>query len=126
MSNFPQDLMYAKTHEWVKKDGDVYIVGISDFAQSQLGDIVYVDLPGVGTKLESGDSFGELESSKAVSEINMPFSGEIIAVNNELTDSPELINSEPYSSWIIKIKADSEDDFNKLLNSDEAKKIIEG
>lgn len=126
MSNFPEDLKYAKSHEWVKKEGEFYSVGISDFAQEQLGDIVYVDLPEVGDSVDKGDTLGELESSKAVSDINMPLTGEIIEINNILKDVPELINSDPYAAWIVKIRASNSDDYKELLNSREAKEAVEG
>lgn len=126
MSNFPEDLKYAKTHEWVKKDGGIFLVGISDFAQSELGDIVYVDFPSVGDTISEGDALGELESSKAVSEINMPFDGEILEVNQELEDSPELINKDPYAAWIVKVKANIPEDYESLLTSSKAKELIEG
>lgn len=125
MSNFPENIKYAKSHEWVKKDGDIYLVGISDFAQSQLGDIVYVDLPDIGDNIDIGDTLAELESSKAVSEINMPFNGEVLEVNEALEDAPELINSTPYDTWIVKIKAEDDSGYNKLLTATEAKEVIE-
>lgn len=125
MSNFPDKLRYAKSHEWVKKDGDIYSVGISDYAQEQLGDIVYVELPEVGDIIKKDDTLGELESSKAVSEINMPFNGEVIAINEDLDDSPEDINSDPYGTWIVKIKSDNESGYNNLLSAAEAKKELE-
>lgn len=126
MSNFPEELKFAKSHEWIKKDGDIFIVGISDFAQNQLGDIVYVEFPEVGDKIDKNEAVGELESSKAVSELNMPFDGEIIEINLALEDSPELINSDPYGAWIIKIRANSQEDYNSLLTAKEAKSICEG
>ncbi len=126
MSKFPEDLMYAETHEWIKKDGDLFLVGISDYAQEQLGDIVYVDFPEIGKVINIGEQCGELESSKAVSEINMPFKGTIVEVNTELEETPELINESPYDAWIIKIRAENSSDYNNLLNSREAQKVIEG
>ncbi len=125
MSNYPVDLKYAKSHEWIKKEGDLFVIGISDFAQNQLGDIVYVDFPEVGDSIEEGEALGELESSKAVSEISMPFSGVVTEINEELEDSPELINSDPYGSWVVKIKANNQDDYNSLLNSVDAEKMAE-
>ena len=125
MSSYPEDLKYTESHEWVRQDGDLFVVGISDFAQNQLGDIVYVELPDTGENIKKGEAIGELESSKAVSEINMPFSGEIIDINEELDDAPELINSNPFDSWIVKFMADNPEDFNTLLNSTEIKKIAE-
>ena len=126
MSNFPEELKFAKSHEWIKKEGEVFSLGISDFAQNQLGDIVYVEFPEVGDKIDKDEAVGELESSKAVSELNMPFDGEIIEINPLLEDSPELINSDPYGAWIVKIKANNQDDYNSLLTATEAKGLTEG
>lgn len=123
MSSFPGDLRYSKSHEWIKKVGDYYLVGITDFAQEQLGDIVYVDFPEIGDEINANDAVGELESSKAVSEINMPIKGEIIEVNDVLDESPENLNSDPYGSWIVKIKAVDDSDYESLLNSEQAKKL---
>lgn len=123
MSNFPEDIKYTKSHEWVKKDGDFFLVGITDYAQDQLGDIVYVDFPEIGDEIEAGEALGEIESSKAVSEFNMPITGEVVEVNEILEDSPENLNSDPYGSWIVKIKAENSDDYSNLLNSEDAKKI---
>lgn len=125
MSKFPEDLKYAKTHEWIKKEGDFFLLGISDYAQSQLGDIVYVDFPELDEEIEKGEACGELESSKAVSEINMPFTGKVIEVNEGLEDEPELINSDPYSSWILKIEANNPADFETLMSAEEAKSEVE-
>lgn len=126
MSNIPVELRYAESFEWIKKDGDVFLVGISDYAQNQLGDIVYVDFPDIGDEIKRGETLGEVESSKAVSEINMPFNGVVLEINEELDDSPELINSDPYESWIVKIKAVDTADYEKLMNSDEFRKMTEG
>ncbi|QEN03509.1 glycine cleavage system protein GcvH [Thiospirochaeta perfilievii] len=126
MSSYPDELKYAISHEWIKKEGDIFIVGISDFAQNQLGDIVYVDFPEVGDKIEKDGALGELESSKAVSEINMPFDGEVIEINPLLEDNPELINSDPYNSWIVKIEAENPNDFDDLLSASKAKELAEG
>lgn len=122
MINFPGDIKYTTSHEWVKKEGDLYLVGITDYAQDQLGDIVYVDFPEVGAEIEAGEVFGEIESSKAVSEINMPISGEVLEINESLEDAPESLNSDPYSSWIVKIKANNSDDYSGLLDSEQARK----
>ena len=126
MSIFPEELKFAKSHEWIKKEGDVFSLGISDFAQNQLGDIVYIDFPEIGDTIRQNEAVGELESSKAVSELNMPFDGEVIGTNPVLEDNPELLNSDPYGSWIIKIKADNPGDYNELLSAKDAKKITEG
>ena len=102
--NNPTDLKYSKSHEWVKYEDGVAIVGISDFAQHALGDVVFVGLPAVGDEVVAGDSFGDVESVKAVSDLVSPVSGTICAVNDELDDSPEKLNEDPYAAWIIKVE----------------------
>ena len=101
--NYPAELKYSKSHEWVKMEGDVAVIGISDFAQDALGDVVFVNLPGVGDAAEAGEAFGDVESVKAVSDLVSPVSGEIVEVNEALADAPEALNSDPYGSWIIKV-----------------------
>ena len=102
--NFPAELKYTKDHEWIKMEGDTAIIGITDFAQDALGDVVYINLPQVGDEVTAGESFGDVESVKAVSDVMSPVSGTICAVNDELEDSPENLNSDPYGSWIIKVE----------------------
>lgn len=102
--NFPAELKYTKDHEWIKFEGDVAVIGISDFAQDALGDVVYINLPEVGDTVTAGESFGDVESVKAVSDVMSPVSGTICAVNEDLGDSPENLNSDPYGSWIIKVE----------------------
>lgn len=107
--NVPNDLLYTKTHEWVRLDGDVATIGITDFAQSELGDIVYVDLPTVGRVLQSDDALGSIESVKTVSDVFSPLMGEVVEVNSALGAQSELINSDPYGAgWIAKIRVDQE------------------
>ena len=101
--NYPAELKYSKSHEWVKMEGDVAVIGISDFAQDALGDVVFINLPGVGDAVTAGDAFGDVESVKAVSDLVSPVSGEIVEVNEALADAPEALNSDPYGSWIIKV-----------------------
>ena len=101
---FPAELKYTKDHEWMKMEGDVAVIGISDFAQDALGDVVFINLPEVGDTVTAGESFGDVESVKAVSDVNSPVTGVIVAVNEELADSPENLNSDPYGSWIIKVE----------------------
>lgn len=103
MSN-PTDLKYSKSHEWVKVEGTETVVGISDFAQKALGDVVFIGLPAVGDAVTAGESFGDVESVKAVSDLISPITGVITAVNEELDASPELLNEDPYGSWIIKVE----------------------
>ena len=102
--NFPAELKYTKDHEWMVMEGDVAVIGISDFAQDALGDVVFINLPEVGDTVTAGESFGDVESVKAVSDVNSPVTGVIVAVNEELADSPENLNSDPYGSWIIKVE----------------------
>ena len=101
---YPTDRKYTKDHEWIRVTGDTAEVGITDYAQRQLGDVVYVDLPDVGRRLAAGESFGSIESVKAVSELFAPMSGEVVEVNPRLKDHPEAVNSEPYDSWMVKVR----------------------
>ncbi len=102
--NYPNELSYSKSHEWVKMDGDTVIIGISDFAQDALGDVVFVNLPAEGDDVTASEAFGDIESVKAVSDLICPVTGKVVAVNEELLDSPELLNSDPYGAWIIKVE----------------------
>ena len=106
--NFPSELKYTKDHEWLKMEGDVAVVGITDFAQNSLGDIVFINLPQEGDAVTAGESFGDVESVKAVSDVMSPVSGAISAVNSDLEDAPENLNSDPYGSWIIKVEGISD------------------
>ena len=124
--HLPEDLVYTNDHEWARLEGDVVIVGISDYAQDALGDIVFVELPEVGDSFAAGDEFGTLESVKAVSELYLPLGGEIVAVNEELEDAPELINQDPYGGWIIKIKPNDPGELAKLLDRDAYLGILKG
>ncbi|GAG71132.1 unnamed protein product [marine sediment metagenome] len=123
---FPDDLKYMKTHEWVRIEGDTATIGITDYAQHQLGDIVYVELPEIGRTLEKESSAGEIESVKAVGEILMPLSGEIVEINAIIIESPESINSSPYGDgWMMKIKVSNSSEINELLSVEDYKKIVE-
>ena len=102
--NYPVELQYTKSHEWVKTEGDVTVVGISDFAQDALGDVVFVNLPGVGDEVTAEEAFGDVESVKAVSDLVSPVTGVVLEVNEELLDHPELLNSDPYGNWLIKVE----------------------
>ncbi len=102
--NNPTELKYTKDHEWIKMEGDVAIIGISDFAQDALGDVVFINLPEVGDAVNAGEAFGDVESVKAVSDVNSPVTGTVCAVNEELVDAPELLNEDPYANWIIKVE----------------------
>ena len=122
----PEDIYYSEDHEWAKVSGDTVLVGISDYAQDQLGDIVFVELPEVGDSFEAGDEFGTLESVKAVSELYVPIGGEVVAINEELEDAPELVNQDPYGGWIIEIKPDDIGELEKLLDRDAYLEVLRG
>lgn len=115
--SYPDELKYTKDHEWVRIGGDVAEVGITQYAQEQLGDVVYVDLPEVGRTVTSGESFGSIESVKAVSELFAPASGEVVEVNASLKDHPEAVNVSPHDTWMIKVRLSSPGDTNALMNS---------
>ncbi|MBG07556.1 MAG: glycine cleavage system protein H [Halobacteriovoraceae bacterium] len=115
---FPSHLKFTEDHEWTELKSDIATVGITDFAQSALGDIVYIELPEAGTEVSKGDSFGVVESIKSVSDLYSPLSGTIVEVNMALEDSAEKINEAPYDSWIIKIKVSSTDELDSLLTSE--------
>ena len=102
--NFPAELKYSKDHEWVKMEGDVAVIGISDFAQSELGDLVFINMPEVGDAVNEGEAFGDVESVKAVSDLMSPVSGTVAEINEDLLDAPENLNSDPYGAWIIKVE----------------------
>jgi len=118
-SQIPSNLKYTKDHEWALIEGDTVTVGITDFAQSQLGDIVFVELPEVGSELDSGATFGVVESIKSVSDLYAPITGTVIESNTELESSPETCNESPYESWFVKIKATNPDEFNDLLSPED-------
>jgi glycine cleavage system H protein len=125
MSNIPENLRYSKDHEWVSVEGDVASIGITDYAQSSLGDVVYVDLPRAGDKFGAHESFGSVESVKAVSEVFTPIAGEIVEVNEALNDDAEKVNSDPYGeAWFIKVKMDNPGDADKLLSGDEYEEYL--
>jgi glycine cleavage system H protein len=125
MANTPEDLSYTKDHEWVRTKGDEATVGITDHAQNQLGDVVYVELPKVGDKFEASEPFGSVESVKAVSEIYMPVGGTVTEVNESLNDSPEQVNEDPYGDgWMIRIKIDNPAQVDALLTAVEYEDYI--
>lgn len=124
---YPENYYYSKDHEWIKMDGEEGTVGITDFAQKQLGDVVYVEMPDVGTHLEFHQSLGVIESVKAVSDVYTPVSGEVTAVNEKLNDSPELVNEDPHGKgWIIRIKIKDKSELEKLMSVTEYEKFLEG
>lgn len=120
------DLRYTKEHEWVKLEKDIATMGITDYAQGELGDIVFVELPKVGTKVEQMRSFGVIEAVKAVSELFSPVTGEVVEVNSKLESEAGLINKDPYGEgWIIKVKVKDQSEVNKLLSAEDYKKLLE-
>jgi glycine cleavage system H protein len=125
--NLPEDVKYTDDHEWAKMDGDVATMGISDYAQDQLGDIVFVELPETGSSFDKGEEFGSVESVKAVSELYMPLSGEIVEINPDLEDAPEQVNSDPYGSgWMLKIKIADMAEFEALMDKDAYLETLKG
>lgn len=125
MLAYPKELKYVKSHEYVKVEGDTAIVGITAFAADQLGDVTYVELPSVGTKLKLDDKFGVIESVKSVSDLFSPVSGEVVAINDELASQPELVNLDCYGKgWMIKVKMADAKDLEHTMSSDDYKNII--
>jgi len=121
--NIPEDLQYTKSHEWVRIEGDTATIGITDHAQDELGDVVFVELPDEGDTFDAGDSFGTVESVKAVSDLYTPVGGEVVEVNSALEDAPEHINEDPYGEgWIVKLRTTDEAD---LLSPEEYEKVVE-
>lgn len=122
---FPDNLKYTKDHEWILVEGDTGTIGITDYAQGELGDVVFVELPAVGKKLNQHDSFGTIEAVKAVSDLYAPVSGEIVATNEELEKTPEIVNKEPYGAgWMVKIKLSNKDEIAGLLDAAGYKALI--
>lgn len=124
---YPKEFYFSKDHEWVKVDGDEATVGITDFAQKQLGDVVYVELPAVGTTLDIHQTIGVVESVKAVSDVYSPVSGEVVGVNESLNDSPETLNQDPHGrGWIIRLRMKNKEDLEKLMTVVDYEKFLEG
>lgn len=124
-NNIPENLRYSKDHEWVLVEGDTATVGITDYAQHQLGDVVYVDMPRVGDKLGAHEAFGSVESVKAVSEIFLPVAGEVTEVNEALNDDAEKVNSDPYgAAWMVKIKMDNPHEADAMLSAEEYEEYL--
>jgi glycine cleavage system H protein len=123
---FDETCRYQESHEWIRIEGDEAVIGISDYAQSELNDVVYVDLPEVGDALDQGDEFGSVESVKAASELYMPMGGEIIAINEALDEEPELVNSDPFGDgWMIRIQLADPQEAEKLLDADDYRALVE-
>lgn len=125
--NFPQNLKYTSEHEWIRVEGDMAYVGITDYAQEQLGDIVFVDIPTVGETLEANEVFGTIEVVKTISDIFLPVAGEVLEKNEALEENPELVNKDPYGEgWLIKIKPTNLADIDDLLDAEGYKAVING
>ena len=121
----PNHLLYTKEHEWIEFKDDLAIVGITDYAQSQLGDVIFVEFPEIGANLDIGSSFGEIEAVKTVSDLFAPISGNVISINDEIEDTPDLVNIDPYGKgWLIKISPTRDEQKEKLMHADEYKKFI--
>ena len=117
MSKIIEGLLYSDSHEWVKVDGDVAVIGVSDFAQAEMGDITYVDMPEVDDEVTKGEDFGALESVKASSELYSPVSGVVVEVNGALEDAPELVNEDAFANWIIKVKMSDKSELDDLMDA---------
>jgi glycine cleavage system H protein len=122
---YPTDLKYTKEHEWIRVDGSTGAIGITDFAQQQLGDVVYVELPEVGSTMTAGQVFGTIESVKAVSELFAPVSGEVIETNTSLKDRPDHVNSKPHETWMVKVKLANAGDMSSLMDAAAYEQLIQ-
>jgi glycine cleavage system H protein len=122
--SYPSNLRYTKDHEWLAVEGERGKIGITEYAQKQLGDVVYVELPAAGTKISAGQSFGTIESVKAVSELFAPVSGEVVDVNTSVKDKPELVNSDPHGSWLIAVKLTKPDESGGLLDASQYADLV--
>ena len=123
--NYPTNVKYTKEHEWIRQEGDVAYVGITDYAQEQLGDIVFVDIQTEGETLEAGETFGTIEVVKTISDLFIPVAGEVLEQNAALADHPELVNQDPYGEgWLIKIKPSADADFDSLLDAEAYKALV--
>lgn len=125
MSNIPENLRYSKDHEWIRVEGDEATIGITDYAQNSLGDVVYIDMPRVGDSFGTHEAFGSVESVKAVSEIFTPVAGKVTSVNEGLNDTPEAVNSDPYNAgWMVKIKMDNPGEADAMLSGEEYEEYL--
>lgn len=124
---YPEELKYYKEHEWVRSDGDVATIGISHYAQNALGDVVYLELPEAGEGVAAGETFGEIESVKSVSQLFSPVSGQVVEVNSDLEKTPEVVNNDPYgAAWMIKVKMSDPGELDALMSPDDYKAFVEG
>jgi glycine cleavage system H protein len=123
---YPQEFYFTRDHEWIKVEGEIATVGITDFAQKQLGDVVYIELPAIGTVLAAHQTIGAIESVKAVSDVFSPVSGEVIEVNSALNESPELVNQDPHGQgWILRLRVKNKEELNQLMTASEYEKYVE-
>jgi glycine cleavage system H protein len=125
MTNVPSDLRYTKTHEWVKTDGDVVEVGVDDYAQEQLGDITYLELPDAGTEVTQGEPLGVVESVKAATDIYAPVTGEVVEANQSIVDSPDSMNSQPYDSWLVRIRVGDTSQLDQLMDAQQYQQFLD-
>jgi len=126
MSSYPDDRLYSKSHEWIRVEGDIGTIGITDHAQKELGEVVFVDMPEIGEIFDAGQEFGTIESVKAVSELFLPITGEVTEVNKVLADEPGAVNEDPHGEgWLLKVKVSSEGDLERLLSNVDYEKFIE-
>jgi len=125
MTNVPSDLRYSKTHEWVKVDGDTAEIGVDDYAQEQLGDITYLELPESGSEVTQGEPLGVVESVKAASDIYAPVSGEVIETNQGAVDSPDQVNSKPYQTWLLRIRMSDPSQADSLMDADQYQRFLD-
>jgi glycine cleavage system H protein len=123
--SYPADLKYTKEHEWIRIDGNTGTIGITDFAQQQLGDVVYVELPEVGSTITAGQVFGTIESVKAVSELFAPVTGEVVETNGSLKDRPDYVNSKPHETWMVKVKVANPGDLSSLMDAAAYEQLIQ-
>ena len=123
--SYPTDLKYTKEHEWIRVDGNTGAIGITDFAQQQLGDVVYVELPDVGSTITAGQVFGTIESVKAVSELFAPVTGEVVEANTSLKDRPDYVNSKPHETWMVKVKLANAGDVSSLMDAAAYEQLIQ-
>ena len=127
MANYPDDLKYDREHEWVRVEGDIAVIGISDFAQDQLGEVVFVDLPDVGSDVTGGETFGEVESVKSVSDLFSPVTGSVVEKNDGLSDTPETVNSDAYGDgWLIKVKISDPSELDALMSAADYEAFVAG
>ncbi len=123
---YPDDRRYSRQHEWIQRDGDAFVLGITEFAQAELGDVVFVELPAVGARFEADAEIGNIESVKAVAELYTPIAGAVVAVNGKVTDAPELLNEDPHGEgWLLRLRADDPDALEGLLSASEYQELVD-